>query len=70
MDYKEERLMNLETTVADLEKTVDDLNQVVISHWKIIEKLQGENKYLIEHIKSMNSDFIKSQDEETLPPHY
>ena len=70
MDYQEQRLINLETTIADLEKTIDELNEAVVSHWKIIEKLQRENKYLIEHVKSFNSNFIKSQEEETPPPHY
>lgn len=70
MEDQEQRLVNLETIIADLEKTVDELNQVVVSHWKIIERLLDENKRLKDELKSINTNYIKSFDDETPPPHY
>ncbi len=63
----ENRLINIETAVAELQKTVDDLNSVVIEQEKKIEYLQKMNRYLIENI---DKDVVKPLAEETPPPHY
>ena len=63
----ENRLINIETAVAELQKTVDELNSVVIEQGKKIEYLQKMNRYLIEN---MDKDVVKPLAEETPPPHY
>ncbi len=63
----ENRLINIETAVAELQKTVDELNSVVIEQGKKIEYLQKMNRYLIENI---DKDVVKPLAEETPPPHY
>ena len=63
----EERFIDIETAIAILEKTVDELNSVVIEQGKTIDKLIKQNAYLAELIKN---DTVKPQSEETPPPHY
>lgn len=66
MDF-EERLIDIESALALLQKTVDELNDVVIAQGKQINRLQKDQKILIESLKSDN---IKPLSEETPPPHY
>ena len=50
-----------------MEKTIDELNQVVIEQGKQIESLTKQNLYLAEMLKN---ETVKPQSEETPPPHY
>ena len=63
----EERLIDIETAIAIQEKTIDELNQVVIEQGKIIDRLTKQNSYLFELVKN---DTVKPLSEETPPPHY
>ncbi len=63
----EKRLIDIEVALANLQKTVDELNDVVVKQANMIDKLSKENNLLIEMIKD-NS--IKPLSEETPPPHY
>ncbi len=63
----EERLVNIEMALADLEKTIDELNSVVIEQGKRIEYLNKMNRYLLDN---MEKDVVKPLSEETPPPHY
>ncbi len=63
----EERLIEIETAIACMEKTIDELNQVVIEQGKQIESLTKQNLYLLEMLKN---ETVKPQSEETPPPHY
>ena len=63
----EDRLINIEMAMADLQKTIDDLNDVVIKQGKQIEYLQKMNRYLMDNIEK---DTVKPLEEETPPPHY
>lgn len=63
----EERLINIEMAMADLQKTVDELNEVVIKQGKQIEYLQKMNRYLIDNL---DKDTVKPLEDETPPPHY
>lgn len=63
----EDRLINIEMVVADLQKTVDELNTVVIEQGKQIEHLQKMNRYILDN---MDKDVVKPLSEETPPPHY
>ncbi len=67
MQQDDERLMNIEMTLANHEKMLDELNQVIIEQSKVIEKLIRQNQYLL---NLAESDTVKPQSEETPPPHY
>ena len=47
MQQPEERFINIEIALANHEKMLDELNQVIIEQAKIIEKLQRQNQYLM-----------------------
>ena len=63
----EERFINIEIAIANLQKTVDELNEVVINQGNLIDKLHKENKVLAGMI---DDDTVKPLSEETPPPHY
>ncbi len=63
----EERLIDIESALANLERVVDELNEVVIRQDKEIVALKKNNKYLAELIET---DVVKPLSEETPPPHY
>ena len=66
MEDIKERLTQLELTVMDLERFLEDLNTEFIRQTKVIERLERENKVLKESLENN----IKLLSEETPPPHY
>ena len=63
----ESRLIDIEMAVTNLQRMVDDLNDVVIQQGKTIDLLIKEHKILA----SMHNDVnVKPLSEETPPPHY
>ena len=67
MQSNDERFINIEMALANVEKMLDDLNQVIIGQGKMIEKLSLQNQYLM---NLAENDAVKPQIEETPPPHY
>lgn len=67
MTELEERLIEIEMALANQEKTIDDLNEVVIKQGKIIDELVKQTRLIKD---SMPQDFVKPLSEETPPPHY
>lgn len=67
MQQSEERFINIEMALANHEKMLDELNQVIIEQAKMIERLQKQNQYLL---NLAENDAVKPQSEETPPPHY
>lgn len=63
----EERLIDIESALAICEKTIEELNQVIIEQGKSIHQLIKQNRYLFELAQS---DTVRPQNEETPPPHY
>lgn len=63
----EQRLIDIETAIANQDKIIDDLNQVVILQGKQIDNLLRQNQYLL---SVLENDSVKPQSEETPPPHY
>ncbi len=63
------RLMDIEIVLSNLERTVEDLNEVIIKQGKDIAFLQKQNHFLVEAIRNTQST-VKPQEEETPPPHY
>lgn len=61
------RLVNIEMTLDEQQKALDDLSDMVVRQGKLIDTLFKQNQTL----KSMlNQDIVKPLEEETPPPHY
>lgn len=67
MDDLDERLIAIETALANQERIVEDLNSVVIEQGKMIDRLLKQNQYLLSVV---DQDTVKPLSEETPPPHY
>lgn len=63
----EQRLINIEIAIANQEKVIDELNQVIIAQGKQIDNLLRQNKYLL---SILENDLVKPSSEELPPPHY
>lgn len=63
----EERLINIESSLACQEKMAEELNQVIINQGKLIDFLVKQNQYLL---NKLEADVVKPLSEETPPPHY
>ncbi|MBQ7303829.1 MAG: SlyX family protein [Alphaproteobacteria bacterium] len=63
----QERLIDIEIAIANLQKNVDELNEVVIKQGNLIDRLLKENRLLATMIKD---NTVKPLSEETPPPHY
>ncbi len=61
------RLINIEMALANQERVIEDLNQVIIEQGKKLDHLQKQNKYLLENLEPAA---VKPLSEETPPPHY
>lgn len=64
-----ERFIDIEMALSNLERMVEDLNDVVIKQSKDIAFLQKQNRYLTEALKNVQTT-VKPLEEETPPPHY
>ena len=64
---EEQRLIEIETALANQERMLDDLNKVVYEQGQKIEQLIKLNKYLL---NLAEKDVVKPLSEETPPPHY
>lgn len=61
------RLIDIEMTLANLQKAFDDLSDVVFKQSQQIDRLNKQNELL----KNMvDQDVVKPLSEETPPPHY
>lgn len=69
MSDEEQRFIDIEVALANLERVVEDLNEVIIKQGKDIAFLQKQNHYLTEAIRN-TSNIVKPLEEETPPPHY
>lgn len=63
----EERLIEIEIALANQEKMLDDLNDVVIKQGKIIDELVKQTRMIKDFLPQ---DLVKPLEEETPPPHY
>lgn len=63
----EQRLVDIESAIANQDKIIDDLNQMVIMQGKQIDNLLRQNQYLL---SVLDDETVKPLSEETPPPHY
>ncbi len=67
MPQDEQRLIAIETALAEQERMLEDLNQVIIEQGRTIDRLLKQQRYLLDVVQA---DAVKPQSEETPPPHY
>lgn len=63
----EERFVDIEISLSEQQKMLEELNQVVIDQGRKIDLLTKQNQYLL---KLIERNVVKPQSEETPPPHY
>lgn len=70
MDIKEieERFIALESVIADNERTLKDLNQIVAEQAMTIDRLRRDLFFLVQNFDV--SGQVCPQSEEVPPPHY
>lgn len=68
-DDTEQRFIDIEMALSNLERTVEDLNDVIIRQGRDIAFLQKQNRFLTEALRNAQSA-VKPLEEETPPPHY
>jgi len=61
---------DLQMRIAFLEQTVDDLNEVVVKQQKEMNLLGQAIKHLNSRLNQLGGPNIRSQEDETPPPHY
>ncbi|MBQ7632927.1 MAG: SlyX family protein [Alphaproteobacteria bacterium] len=62
-----ERLMNIEMTLDNQQRAIDDLSEMLIKQGKFIDWLIKQNEWLK---NNLGQDVVKPLEEETPPPHY
>lgn len=63
----ENKIIDIEITLAHQQKMIDELNDVVIEQGKEIESLKVKARVLKE---TMSQQLMKNEEDETPPPHY
>ena len=63
-----ERIQKLEAHVAELERQVEQLNEVIIEQSRAIEKMKTQLRRVTESVENIEIDRIKSTNSK--PPHY
>lgn len=66
-EMDEQRLIEIETALANHERALDELSKIVYEQGKEIGRLIEINKYLT---SVLDKDVVKPLSEETPPPHY
>ncbi len=67
-DQTAKRLSDLEMQIAEQNRTIDELNDTLVSQWKEIDRLTRGMKLLSEQVLSLE-DSVAPQGA-TKPPHY
>lgn len=62
-----QRLINIELVLTHQQRTIEDLNEVIINQGKELENLAQQHKQLK---ALLEEDIVKPLSEETPPPHY
>jgi SlyX protein len=65
---KENRMVQIESHLAELERTVEQLNQVLIEQGKVLARIQMQQKQMAQTVESIELERIKSGNAK--PPHY
>lgn len=66
----ESRIAGLEMKFMHQESTIEELNEVVVSQQKALDRLTGEVELLKQKLKALNPSITREPSEESPPPHY
>jgi SlyX protein len=66
----ETKFIDLETRIAFLEDTVDDLNKTVYQQARQLDDIQHSLNNLTRHMKQVQEDITVLKPQDELPPHY
>lgn len=66
-DNLEKRLIDIEMSLDNQAKTIEDLSDMVIRQGKLIDHLLKQNQMLRD---ALSTDVVKPLSDETPPPHY
>jgi len=69
-DFIEQRLEILELKLMDMENTVQQLNEVVLTQYRDIERLHSQHEQLIIRMVNNNDNAATPSATDELPPHY
>ena len=64
------RIERLEATVADQDRTIEELNAMVVQHWKRLEILDRRTAMLSDQLLEMESRSGLSRPADPPPPHW
>lgn len=71
MNNTEEKIIELETKLAFAEQTIDELNNVVIDHQKLLDKLALQMQQLNAKIEEESQQWQgENNPADETPPHY
>ena len=63
----EERLIEIEMALANQEKMLDELSDVIAEQARTLDFLKKQTEMLV---RALQENVVKPQNEETPPPHY
>lgn len=66
----DEKLMEIETTLAHQEKTISDISDVMNDQWKEIEALKRQLKMANNKIEELESNVGGDDQSNVKPPHW
>ena len=66
--HANDRLMKIESNLAELERLYDQLNQVVIAQGKALNRMRQMQEQISDTVETIEMDRIKSTNAK--PPHY
>jgi uncharacterized coiled-coil protein SlyX len=68
MDNNAQRIQKLESHVAELERHVDQLNEVVVEQTRSFEKMKMQIRRLSQTLENLELERVRSTSSK--PPHY
>jgi SlyX protein len=66
----EERLTEIEIKLVHLEQALNELNEVMVQHSDLIDKLHSKNNKLKEQLEMLGSGEPNPDPDHEKPPHY
>ncbi|MFK7856389.1 MAG: SlyX family protein [Granulosicoccus sp.] len=69
-DILEQRIESLELKLMEVENTVQELNEVILTQYRDIERLQAQQIQLMNRMVNNNEQAATPSASDELPPHY
>lgn len=66
----EDRIIELESTVAMQDRTLEKLNEALLEQQRLIDRLEAGMSALAEQLRIVTEPAGEGQPDEPLPPHY